>query len=92
MQGKFITLEGIEGSGKTSNLDCISNILEENSIEFIVTKEPGGGPIGKDLRSILLNKNALISPETELLLMLADRKDHLDNLIIQNLQKYLAIQ
>ena len=87
MQGKFITLEGIEGSGKTSNLDCISNILEEHSIEFIVTKEPGGGLIGKDLRSILLNKNSLISPETELLLMLADRKDHLDNLIIPNLQK-----
>ena len=87
MLGKFITLEGIEGSGKSSNLECISNILEEYSIEFIVTKEPGGGPLGKELRSILLNKNTVISPEAELLLMMADRKDHIDNLIIPNLRK-----
>ena len=87
MLGKFITLEGIEGSGKSSNLECISNILEEYSIEFIVTKEPGGGPLGKELRSILLNKNTVISPEAELLLMMADRKDHIDNLITPNLRK-----
>ena len=87
MLGKFITLEGIEGSGKSSNLECISNILEEYSIEFIVTKEPGGGPLGEDLRSTLLNKNTVISSEAELLLMMADRKDHIDNLITPNLQK-----
>tara|TARA_Y100001935_G_scaffold116275_1_gene96216 strand:- start:442 stop:1059 length:618 start_codon:yes stop_codon:yes gene_type:complete len=87
MQGKFITLEGIEGSGKSSNLECISNILQDHSIEFIVTKEPGGGPLGKDLRSILLNKDNVISSEAELLLMMADRKDHIDNLITPNLQK-----
>jgi len=87
MQGKFITLEGIEGSGKSSNLECISNILQDHSIEFIVTKEPGGGPLGKDLRSILLNKDNVISSEVELLLMMADRKDHIDNLITPNLQK-----
>ena len=86
MLGKFITLEGIEGSGKSSNLECISNILEEYSIEFIVTKEPGGGPLGKELRSILLNKNTVISPEAELLLMMADRKDHIENLVIPNLK------
>ena len=49
MRGKFITLEGIEGSGKSTSLDTISKILETLDIEFIITKEPGGGPLGKDL-------------------------------------------
>ena len=69
MRGKFITLEGIEGSGKSTSLDTISKILETLDIEFIITKEPGGGPLGKDLRKILLDKKTSISPEVELLLI-----------------------
>ena len=54
MIGKFITLEGIEGSGKSTSLKDITAILDEHSIKYITTKEPGGGPLGSDLRSMLL--------------------------------------
>ena len=87
MRGKFITLEGIEGSGKSTSLDTISKILETLDIEFIITKEPGGGPLGKDLRQILLDKKTSISPEVELLLMMADRKNHIDNIVEPSLEK-----
>ena len=87
MRGKFITLEGIEGSGKSTSLDTISKILETLDIEFIITKEPGGGPLGKDLRKILLDKKTSISSEVELLLMMADRKNHIDNILEPSLEK-----
>ena len=87
MRGKFITLEGIEGSGKSTSLDTISKILHTLDIEFIITKEPGGGPLGKDLRKILLDKKTSISPEVELLLMMADRKNHIDNIVEPSLKK-----
>lgn len=87
MRGKFITLEGIEGSGKSTSLDTISKILHTLDIEFIITKEPGGGPLGKDLRKILLDKKTSISPEVELLLMMADRKNHIDNIVEPSLEK-----
>ena len=87
MQGKFITLEGIEGSGKSTSIRDITDILDLNSINYIITKEPGGSPIGKDLRALLLNKNSNISPKVELLLMMADRKDHIDNVVLPNLRK-----
>ena len=87
MRGKFITLEGIEGSGKSTSLDTISKSLETHNIEFIVTKEPGGGPLGKDLRKMLLDKKTSISSEVELLLMMADRKNHIDNIVEPSLEK-----
>ena len=87
MRGKLITLEGIEGSGKSTSLDTISKILDTLDIEFIITKEPGGGPLGKDLRKILLDKKTSISPEVELLLMMADRKNHIDNIVEPSLEK-----
>ena len=77
MEGKFITLEGIEGSGKSTSLETISKKLTEEKIDFVVTKEPGGGPLGPPLRNLLLNKDAKISPQVELILMIADRKNHL---------------
>ena len=87
MRGKFITLEGIEGSGKSTSLDTISQSLETLNIEFIVTKEPGGGPLGKDLRKMLLDKKTSISSEVELLLMMADRKNHIENIVEPSLEK-----
>ena len=87
MRGKFITLEGIEGSGKSTSLDTISKSLENLNIEFIVTKEPGGGPLGKDLRKMLLDKKTSISSEVELLLMMADRKNHIENIVEPSLEK-----
>ena len=91
MKGKFITLEGIEGSGKSTSLETIKNFLTELDIEFILTKEPGGGPLGKDLREMLLNKESKISSEVELLLMMADRKNHIDELVLPNLQNGLWV-
>ena len=85
MKGKFITLEGIEGSGKSTSLEDIANTLDKKSIDYILTKEPGSGPLGNDLRSLLLNNDNKISSEVELLLMMADRKNHLDSLVIPNL-------
>ena len=87
MEGKFITLEGIEGSGKSTSLKTIKNFLKDLNIEFILTKEPGGGPLGKGLRKMLLDKKSEISSEVELLLMMADRKNHIDQLVLPNLQK-----
>jgi len=87
MQGKFITLEGIEGSGKSTGMKDIAAILKENSIDFITTKEPGGGPLGEALRPLLLNETSIITSDVELLLMMADRKDHLDNVVLPNLNK-----
>ena len=87
MKGKFITLEGIEGSGKSTSLKTIKNFLKDLNIEFILTKEPGGGPLGKDLREMLLDKKSKISSEVELLLMMADRKNHIDQLVLPSLQK-----
>ena len=87
MRGKFITLEGIEGSGKSSNLEIIKPILDQYKIDYVVTREPGGGPLGSHLRKLLLDKDQNISPSVEMLLMMADRRDHVDNLINPNLDK-----
>ena len=87
MKAKFITLEGIEGSGKTSSLKSITDLLDKKNISYIVTREPGGSSIGKELRAILLDPETEISPEVELLLMLSDRKDHVEKIILPNLEK-----
>ena len=84
-EARFISLEGIEGSGKTTSLQTINKILDKQSIEHINTREPGGSSIGNELRELLLNKKTTISSEVELLLMLADRKDHVDKVIKPNL-------
>ena len=87
MQGKFITLEGIEGSGKSTNLETVKSILDQYKIDYVLSREPGGGPLGPHLRKLLLDKDQSISPSVEMLLMMADRKDHVDNLINPNLDK-----
>ena len=87
MKSKFITLEGIEGSGKTSSLKSITDLLDKKNISYVVTREPGGSSIGKELRAILLDPETEISPEVELMLMLSDRKDHVEKIILPNLEK-----
>ena len=86
MEAKFITLEGIEGSGKTSPIKSITDLLGKKNISYVVTREPGGSSIGCELRSILLDTNTEISSEVELMLMLADRKDHVEKVILPNLE------
>ena len=86
MEAKFITLEGIEGSGKTSSIKSITDLLDSKRISYVVTREPGGSSIGNELRSILLAPKTEISSEVELLLMLAYRKDHVEKVILPNLK------
>lgn len=79
---KFITLEGIEGVGKTSNLRFIKELLEAAGHSCVVTREPGGTRLGEALRGILLSHtDEHMSPDAELLLMFAARAEHLSKVI-----------
>jgi dTMP kinase len=78
--GKFITLEGGEGVGKTTNLEFVRNFLEGRGKKPVVTREPGGTRMGEQIRSILLADHS-ISAEAELLLVFAARAQHLNEVI-----------
>jgi dTMP kinase len=78
----FITLEGIEGSGKTTQIGRLVKALEDRGIECVATRQPGGTRIGENIRSILLDPaNRALKPMTELLLYMADRSQHVFELI-----------
>ena len=80
--GKFITLEGIEGVGKTSNLHFIQDLLESTGHACVVTREPGGTKLGEALRNLLLShSDENMSADAELLLMFAARAEHLSKVI-----------
>ena len=82
MRGKFITLEGGEGVGKSTNLKFIRDSLSASDIELIETREPGGTRLGEALRGVLLGDEAEgICPEAELLTMFAARAEHLEKVI-----------
>jgi len=81
--GKFITLEGVDGAGKTTHLEFIKKYLSDLDINFIMTREPGGTLIGEQLREILLNDE--MTSETETLLMFAARNEHIEEVIRPNL-------
>ena len=79
---KFITLEGIEGVGKTSNLEFIQLLLTKAGQDCVVTREPGGTPLGESLRALLLqHAQEQMSADAELLLMFAARAEHLNKVI-----------
>ena len=78
MKGKFITFEGCDGCGKSTQLKRLAGFLEENGVAHIFTREPGGGRISEGIREILLNgKNAEMSDECEALLYAASRAQHI---------------
>lgn len=82
-KGKFITLEGGEGVGKSSNMRFIQTYLEEQGIRCIVTREPGGTPLAEEIREVLLaNRDERVAVNTELLLMFAARAQHLAEKIL----------
>ena len=81
-QGKFITLEGIDGAGKSTQLAWIIELLEHSGLTTVVTREPGGTPLGEQLRALLLDKSMTMHAETEALLMFAARREHLDKIIM----------
>jgi dTMP kinase len=81
---KFITLEGIDGAGKSTQLARIESYLKSRNMDYVMTREPGGTPLGEELREILLHQD--MHPETEALLMFASRAEHLTSLIKPALQ------
>ena len=81
MGGKLITLEGIDGSGKTTQLELLADHLRQKNLEVITTREPGGTPLGKKLREVFLETKDKIAPRAELLLFAADRSQHIEFLI-----------
>lgn len=88
MKPLFITLEGTEGVGKTSNLAYIRQLLDNAKINYIVTREPGGTPLGEALRGMLLSNDYKgMSSDTELLLMFAARAEHVAQVIRPALAK-----
>lgn len=88
MNGLFITLEGIDGSGKSTQVLLLANRLREMGYAVLLTKEPGGTEIGKRIAEILLDcDNSHLAPKTEMFLFAADRAQHVEELIKPALNK-----
>ena len=82
MRGQFITLEGSEGAGKSTNVDSVCATLDSAGIDYLRTREPGGTPMAEALRGSMLNKwEEQVDPMAELLLVFAARAQHLTNVI-----------
>ncbi|KZN13226.1 dTMP kinase [Marinomonas sp. TW1] len=78
MKGKFITLEGGEGSGKSTAIESIEQWLDEHSIPYVMTREPGGTPLAEDIRNLILQaREESVSDMAELLLVFAARAQHI---------------
>jgi len=85
--GLFMTVEGGEGAGKTTNIAYIKEWLTKHNIEFVHTREPGGTPLAESIRELLLAKSdEAIAEKAELLLVFAARAQHLDQVIVPALQ------
>lgn len=84
-RGKFITLEGVDGAGKSTHIPFITELLKSGGREVIVTREPGGTLLGERLRELLLDE--AMHPETETLLMFAARREHIEEVILPNLAR-----
>ena len=84
VRGKFITLEGVDGAGKSTHLDWIAGRLRAAGRTVVVTREPGGTPLGERLRELLLTESMHI--ETETMLMFAARREHLARVICPALE------
>ncbi len=81
-RGRFITVEGTEGVGKSSNIAFIQETLQKAGIEVVVTREPGGTPLGEEVRELLLDhRHTGMSSDAELLLMFAARAQHIEQVI-----------
>ena len=79
---RFISFEGMEGSGKTTQIQMLSNHLEERGIEHVLTREPGGTPVGDQIRRLVLDpRNATMTSACELFLYAAARAQHIDEVI-----------
>ena len=88
-RGLFITIEGVEGVGKSTNIDVIKRYLTDKKVEFIVTREPGGTFLAEKIRELLVNVHVKenLTELSELLLIFASRAQHLETLIKPTLAK-----
>ena len=86
MAGTFITFEGIDGSGKSTQLRLLSGFLRMNACDVVLTREPGGTPLGLRLREVLLDAQEEVDPLTELLVFAADRAQHVRRLLRPTLE------
>jgi len=86
MKGKFITVEGVEGAGKTTQLGFITDFLETAGRRVVLTREPGGSPLSEELRALLLGHRHDMATDTELLLLFAARAEHIEKVISPALQ------
>ena len=83
MRGKFITIEGTDGSGKSTQIGLLMDYLNKKGVDVLFTREPGGTPIGEKIREIILDvNNREMAPETEALLYAAFRSQHVREKII----------
>jgi dTMP kinase len=86
-RGKFITIEGLDGSGKTTQLEKLAAVLRADGLDVVVTREPGGTPTGEQIRAVLLDsRTSGLSPWAELGLMFAARAQHIDQVILPALE------
>ncbi len=81
-EGIFITLEGPEGAGKTTQLKLLAKYLQDENIDHVITRDPGGTSLGKPIRRILLSAESVVSPVAELLLYEADRAQNVAEVIL----------
>lgn len=88
-KGKFITFEGVDCSGKTTNITILANHLRERGYKVVTTREPGGTRVGDKIRNILLEQVELdaMDPTTELLLFLAARNEHIKKIVLPHIEK-----
>ena len=87
MQGRFITVEGTEGVGKSTNIAVIKQWLESQNISYVATREPGGTPLAESLRELLLaNREESVDPTAELLMVFSARAQHLNTFIKPHLE------
>ena len=87
-KGKFITIDGVEGAGKSTQIDLICSYLHQKGIEVVRTREPGGTVVGEKIRSVLLDvENQEMHSDTELLLMFSSRNELIQNKIIPALNE-----
>lgn len=84
-RGKFITLEGIDGAGKSTHLSFLAEHLRALGKQVLTTREPGGTPLGEMLRDMVLSQSMHV--ETETLMMFASRREHIDKVIVPALEK-----
>ena len=87
-KGLFITFEGADGCGKTTQIELLNKYLKEKNHTTITTLEPGGSDIGKSLRQILLHHEGFVSDVCELFLYLADRAQHIETVVQNNVNNY----